>query len=121
MKHRIANIFTVIAWASIASTSAIASGDHKSHAGHGDAAKTTATKEAGGAMSDGEVRRIDRAQGKITLKHGEIKNLDMSPMTMVFRVNDPALLDRVKEGDRVGFSADKIGGEFTVTGIEVKK
>lgn len=121
MKHQFANIVTVIAFASIASTSAIASGDHKSHAGHSDAAKTAATKETGGAMTDGEVRKIDKAQGKITLKHGEIKNLDMSPMTMVFRVNDPALLDRVKEGDKVGFSADKIGGQFTVTDIEVKK
>ena len=72
-------------------------------------------------MSDGEVRKVDRAQGKITLKHGEIKNLEMPPMTMVFRVTDPALLDRVKEGDKIGFSADKIGGQYTVTGIEMKK
>lgn len=93
-----------------------ASGDHKGHAGHG------ATQSATGPlMADGEVRKVDREQGKITLKHGEIKNLDMSPMTMVFRVKDPAMLDKVKEGDKVGFSADKIGGQFTVTGIEVKK
>lgn len=121
MKHQIASLFATFALASIAAAGAIAADDHKSHAGHGDATKPAITAQAGGAMTDGEVRKIDRAQGKITLKHGEIRNLDMSPMTMVFRVNDPALLDKVKEGDQVGFSADKIGGQFTVTGIEVKK
>ena len=73
------------------------------------------------AMADGEVRKIDKAQGKITLKHGEIKNLEMPPMTMVFKVKDAALLDQVKQGDKVGFTAEKIGGEYTVTGIEPRK
>jgi Cu(I)/Ag(I) efflux system periplasmic protein CusF len=72
-------------------------------------------------MADGEVRKIDKAQGKITLKHGEIKNLEMPPMTMVFKVKDAALLDQVKQGDKVGFTAEKIGGEYTVTGIESRK
>ncbi len=71
--------------------------------------------------ADGEVRKIDKAQGKITLKHGEIKSIDMPPMTMVFKVTDPALLDRVKQGDKVGFTAEKIDGEYTVTGIEPRK
>ena len=70
--------------------------------------------------TEGEVRKIDKEQGKITLKHGAIKNLDMPGMTMVFRVKDAAMLDQVKEGDKVGFTADKIGGQFTVTGIEKK-
>ena len=121
MKHPIATLFTAFALASMAPTGAIAADDHKNHAGHGDAAKPFVVAQAATAMADGEVRKIDRTQGKITLKHGEIKNLDMSPMTMVFRVSDPALLDLVKEGDKVGFSADKVGGQFTVTGIEVKK
>ena len=73
------------------------------------------------AMTDGEVRKIDKGQGKITQKHGEIKNLDMPPMTMVFKVKDAALLDRVQQGDRVGFTAEKIGGEYTVTGVEARK
>ena len=68
--------------------------------------------------TDGEVRKIDKAQSKITLKHGEIKKLDMPPMTMVFRVKDPAMLDQVKQGDKIKFSAEKIGGQYTVTGIE---
>lgn len=71
-------------------------------------------------MTEGEVRKIDKEQGKITLKHGEIKNLDMPGMTMVFKVKDAAMLDKVKEGDKVGFTAEKIGGAFTVTGIEAK-
>jgi Cu(I)/Ag(I) efflux system protein CusF len=73
------------------------------------------------AMSDGEVRKIDSAHGKITLKHGEIKNLDMPPMSMVFSVQDPALLGKVKAGDKVRFTAEKIGGAYTVTAIDVVK
>ncbi|MFN0162797.1 MAG: copper-binding protein [Burkholderiales bacterium] len=72
-------------------------------------------------LADAEVRKIDKERGRITLKHGEIKNLDMPPMTMVFRVKDPAFLDQVKEGDRIGFTAEKIGGQYTVTGIEARK
>lgn len=69
-------------------------------------------------MSRGEVRRIDRAQRKITLRHGEMKRLAMPPMTMVFRVKDAAQLDMLKVGDRVSFRAEKIDGVFTVTAIE---
>lgn len=69
-------------------------------------------------MSSGEVRRIDRAQRKITLRHGEMKSLAMPPMTMVFHVNDAVQLDTLKVGDKVSFRAEKIGGVFTVTAIE---
>lgn len=64
--------------------------------------------------AEAEVRKIDRAQGKITLRHGEIKNLDMPPMTMVFRVADPKLLDGLAEGAKVRFDAEKINGQYTV-------
>jgi Cu(I)/Ag(I) efflux system periplasmic protein CusF len=73
------------------------------------------------ATTEGEVRKVDIAQQKITLKHGEIKNLDMPPMNMVFQVRDPAMLSQVKAGDRVRFTADKIGGAYVVTSIEVVK
>lgn len=76
-------------------------------------AATTAVAQS----TDGEVRKIDKAQGKITLKHGEIKSLETPPMTMVFRVQDPAMLDRVAVGDRVKFDAAKIDGNYTVTAI----
>jgi Cu/Ag efflux protein CusF len=72
-------------------------------------------------MADAEVRKIDLDAKKITLKHGEIANLDMPPMTMVFRVSDPALLGKVKSGDKVKFSADKINGAYTVTAIELAR
>ena len=68
--------------------------------------------------TEGEVRRIDKGAKKITLKHGEIKSLDMPPMTMAYQVKDPALLDKIKEGDKVRFTADKVGGTYTVTAIE---
>ena len=80
-----------------------------------------ASEEAPSAMSEGEVRKVDKNAKKITIKHGELKNLDMPPMTMVFQVKDPSLLDQVKTGDKINFIADKIGGQFTVTRIEVKK
>lgn len=67
--------------------------------------------------ADAEVRKIDKAQGKITLKHGEIKSQDMPPMTMVFRVTDPKMLDSVAVGDKVRFAADKVGGNYTVTAL----
>jgi Cu/Ag efflux protein CusF len=65
--------------------------------------------------ADGEVRKIDKAQGKITLKHGEIKSLDMPPMTMVYRVKDAKMLDAVNVGDKVRFAAEKLDGQYTVT------
>ena len=70
---------------------------------------------------EGEVRKVDSAAKKVTIKHGEIKNLDMPAMTMVFHVSDPAMLDKVKAGDKVKFRADKIGGAYTVVEIEAVK
>jgi Cu/Ag efflux protein CusF len=67
--------------------------------------------------SDGEVRKIDRTQSKVTLRHGEIRNLDMPPMTMVFRVSDPKMLDALAVGDKVRFTAEKVDGQYTVTAI----
>ncbi len=70
--------------------------------------------------ADGEVRKIDRAQAKITLSHGEIKSLDMPAMTMVYRARSPNLLDGLAVGDRVEFSAEKIDGQYVVTAIAKK-
>lgn len=72
-------------------------------------------------MTDGEIRKVDLENKKITIKHGEIKNLDMPGMTMVFQVKDSAMLDKVKAGDKVKFSADKIGGAIVVTDIQATK
>ncbi len=73
------------------------------------------------ATSEGEVRKVDKEAGKLTLKHGEIKNLDMPGMTMVFAVSDKALLDTLKPGDKVKFAAISEGGKLIVTAIEVVK
>lgn len=70
------------------------------------------------ALSDGEVRRVDKEARKLTIRHGPITNLEMPAMTMVFQVQDASVLDKVKVGDKIKFSAAKIGGAYTVTGIE---
>jgi len=67
--------------------------------------------------SAGEVTKLDKAGNRVTLKHGEIKNLDMPPMTMTFRVSDPKLLEGVAVGDRVRFVADRVEGQYTVTAL----
>lgn len=72
-------------------------------------------------MVDGEVRKVDKDARKITLRHSEIKKLDMPAMTMVFTVKDPAMLDKVKAGDKVKFKAEGTGGALTVTEIEPAK
>jgi Cu/Ag efflux protein CusF len=69
---------------------------------------------------DGEVKKVDPEAGKITLKHGEIKNLDMPAMQMSFRVSDPNWLKTLQVGDKVKFTADKVGGQFTITTLEKK-
>ncbi|MES2105293.1 MAG: copper-binding protein [Pseudomonadota bacterium] len=72
-------------------------------------------------MTDGEVKKIDKGANKITLKHGDIINLDMPGMTMIFKVKDPAVLDTLKAGDKVKFHAEKADGAITVTSIQVVK
>lgn len=70
------------------------------------------------ALADGEIRRVDKDAGKLTIKHGPIPSMDMPPMTMVYRVKDAAMLEAVKPGDKVKFSAEKVGGAYTVTAID---
>jgi Cu/Ag efflux protein CusF len=72
-------------------------------------------------LADGEIRKVDRDAKKITIKHGEIKSLDMPPMTMVFQVKDAAMLDAVKQGDKVKFDAQKVGGQYVLTTMERAK
>ena len=81
------------------------------------AALLSASAAAWAQAYDGEVRKIEKAQGKITLRHGELKGLDMPPMTMVFRIKDTQVLDTLTVGDKVKFDADKIDGAYTVTAI----
>jgi Cu(I)/Ag(I) efflux system protein CusF len=85
-------------------------------------APASAPPAAGAAqveLTAGEIRKVDKAAAKLTIRHGEIRNLDMPPMTMVFQVKEPPLLDRVKAGDKVRFRAEKVGDAYVVTVIEV--
>jgi Cu(I)/Ag(I) efflux system protein CusF len=72
-------------------------------------------------MTEGVIRKVNKDAGKLTIKHGEIKHLDMPAMTMVFQVKEPAMLDQVKEGDKVRFAVESKGGAMTVTKIEPAK
>jgi Cu(I)/Ag(I) efflux system periplasmic protein CusF len=80
-------------------------------------AVATGTALAQAPTVAGEVVKIDEKAGRITLKHGEIKHLDMPAMTMAWRLRSPALLEGLKPGDRVRFVAEKLDGQFTVTQI----
>jgi Cu/Ag efflux protein CusF len=78
---------------------------------------SAATAQGNGVQ--GEVRKIDEAAGKITLKHGPIKNLGMDQgMTMTFRVKDPAMLKEVQVGDKVEFEAEQAPSGYTVTKLQ---
>ncbi|HET9821245.1 MAG TPA: copper-binding protein [Burkholderiaceae bacterium] len=91
-------------------------GGHAGHAGHGAPASAAA-----GDFADGEVRKVDKAAGKLTLKHGEIPSLGMPPMAMVFSVKDKAWLDTLKAGDKVRFKAAVDNGQYVVTEIAPAK
>jgi Cu(I)/Ag(I) efflux system periplasmic protein CusF len=78
--------------------------------------KTAAPQAA--EMTSGEVRKIDKEAGKLTLKHGKIKNLDMPGMTMVFTIRDKSLLDNLQVGDKIKFKAINDKGKLTVTDIQ---
>jgi Cu(I)/Ag(I) efflux system periplasmic protein CusF len=117
MKHttlKVLGVAALLLTAMAGSAAAQGSMDHSKmdHGKMGD-------MKAGGLASvdsvDGEVRRVDKAAGKITLRHGELKQLDMPPMTMVFEVSDKALLDSVKAGDKVKFKVISKDGKMIVT------
>lgn len=84
-----------------------------------DHSKMDATQMA--SMTDGEVRKVDKEAGKVTIKHGDIKNLDMPGMTMIFTAKDKAMLDKVQAGDKVKFAVINDGGKLVVTEIQPVK
>lgn len=104
---------------------ALAQHNHGAHGAHGAAATPAAAAAPAASptpqatdLAEGVVRRVDAAGGKITLRHGEIKHLDMPPMTMVFQVRDRALLNAVSTGAKVRFRVEQIDGAYVVTAIE---
>jgi Cu/Ag efflux protein CusF len=79
---------------------------------------TAALPAAAEEYTQGFVKKIDQKQHKVTVRHGEIKNLDMPAMTMVFRVADDAMLDGLEEGQTIEFIADRLSGKLTI--VEIK-
>ncbi len=110
--------FTLAALIGFASLGAVvpamAAGGHDAHGGAHDAGMHMEAAR----HSEGTVRKIDTAAGKVTLKHGPLENLGMPPMTMAFAA-EADLLKNVKVGDKVRFVAEKVNGIFTVTALEV--
>jgi len=96
-------------------SSALAQPKVDDHAAHHGAAGASASA----VMTEGEIRKVDKTAGTMTIKHGEIKNLGMPPMTMVFKAKNPALLDKVKPGDKVRFTAEQTtAGALIVTDVQ---
>ena len=79
---------------------------------------SAALAQATTGKGEGEVRKIDAPAGKVTLRHGPLEGLDMPGMTMVFRVEDPSMLEKLKEGDRIRFVTAREGGAFTLKSFE---
>ncbi|NMG29989.1 copper-binding protein [Aromatoleum evansii] len=91
-----------------------AASEHGSH--HNSTA--VASSEVASALSDGTIKKVDKAAGKITINHGPLENLGMPAMTMAFIAHDAAMLEQVKAGDRVRFRAERVDGVFTVMKLE---
>ncbi len=93
-----------------------AAADH--HGGSHEHRATSGTQDAASEFVNAEVRKIDKDNGKLSLKHEALRKFDMAAMTMAFRVADPAMLDGLAVGDKVRFVPDKVNGQFVVTKIE---
>lgn len=99
--------------AAFAQSAAVTDKHHDHGASHQSAATT-----APAPQTDGEVRKVDVAAQKMTVKHGPIENLGMSGMTMVFRVKDPSYLTQVKPGDKVKMRVESINGALTIVDLQ---
>jgi Cu/Ag efflux protein CusF len=85
---------------------------------HATAAAVAPTAGVVVPETEGEIRKVDAAAQKLTVKHGRIENLGMSPMTMVFRVKDPAFLTQVKPGDKIKMTVERIDGALTIVALQ---
>ncbi len=106
MKHTL--IKTLLVVSAVVPVVSIAASDHGSH----QMAQAQASVDS--QMVEGQIKKIDKSAGKLTLSHGPLPNLGMPAMTMVFRVKDSTWLEQMKEGDKIRFLADKVNGAFTV-------
>lgn len=84
-------------------------------------AEPVAKAAAAVTLVAGEVKKVDKEAGKMTIKHGPLANMDMPAMTMVFRVKEPGMLEKAKAGDKINFAAERVNGAITVTHLDVVK
>jgi Cu(I)/Ag(I) efflux system periplasmic protein CusF len=112
---------TSIAPAALAQTHAVAPKATAEAQPNGPSAPTQAEPAESMEMVAAEVRKVDKDGGKVTLKHGAIKSLDMPAMTMVFRVKDPALFEKLIEGASVKAAFESKDGNYYVTKVETVK
>jgi Cu/Ag efflux protein CusF len=106
-------VMVAVGATSAAYAQSTASADKHSHDQGGPQAAAAAAPQ-----TDGEIRKVDVAAQKITVKHGPIENLGMSAMTMVFRVRDPSFLSQVKPGDKVKMRVESIDGALTIVDLQ---
>ena len=107
---------SLIAFSTLGAVSAQAASDH---AGHAMASPSAASTEM--QMIDAQVKKVDKAAGKVTLSHGPLTNLNMPAMTMVLKVSNVAWLDQMKTGDKIRFMAENVNGAITVVHFEPAK
>jgi Cu(I)/Ag(I) efflux system protein CusF len=110
-------ILTTVALAAAMLTVPVFAVQATNHAAHASSGSAGAENDA--ALTQGEIRKVDKEAKKITIRHGALENLGMPAMTMVFQAKDPAMIDTVKAGDKVKFSAAKEDGAFVVTRLEI--
>lgn len=116
MTHRTATLACALL-ATLALALALPAAAHTEHAGH-DGAQGAPHAAVSHPLSTGVVTRVNKDQGKLTIRHGPLENLGMPAMTMIFRAPDATLLDRVKPGDSIRFRAERVRGNFIVTHVE---
>jgi Cu(I)/Ag(I) efflux system periplasmic protein CusF len=116
-----AKTFLVSAGLALLAASASAQMQMPMH-GHGPHdAMATVDQNDPSALSAGEIKKVDKDTGKLTIQHGPLNNLDMPGMTMAFKVQDPAMLDQVKTGDKIQFRVERVNGTLTVTKLATAK
>ena len=113
----ISTSFSTLLLSAALATPALAQ-DHSGHAGHGSSAPVAAIEASDAVMTTGEITRVDARNGKLSIRHEEIKNLDMPPMTMVFGLRNPSLAAQFKPGDKVLFHVEDDNGALTITRIQ---
>jgi Cu/Ag efflux protein CusF len=118
MENRMKSVLLAAVLSLVASAPAWAQSGHD-HSGHTMATPVKATADQ--LDNSGEVKRVNTETKKITISHGPLKAFDMPAMTMAFPVKDPAMLTKVKQGDKVRFGLEKAGEDLVITRIELAK